>query len=152
MRLMRTLSTTVLAAALVVGCNDSTDPGNVSEDDLAGVWTATQFLLTSTADPSVTVDMIALGGTFALTINADGTYSETGVFPGNPPEVESGTGTYVIQGSNLILTEDDDPLPFTVAFVLSGNTLTLTSTDETFDFDDNGVEEAATLDMVLTRS
>lgn len=152
MRLMRTLSTTVLAAALVVGCSDSTDPGNVSEDDLAGVWTATQFLLTSTADPAVTVDMIALGGAFTLTINADGTYSEAGLFPGNPPEVESGSGTYVIQGSNLILTENDDPVPFTVAFVLSGNTLTLTSTDETFDFDDDGVEEAATLDMVLTRS
>ncbi len=152
MRLMRTLSTTVLAAALVVGCIDSTDPDNVSEDDLAGVWTATQFVLASTADPSVTVDMISLGGTFVLTINADGTYSEAGVFPGDPPEVESGSGTYVIQGTNLILTEDDDPEPFTVAFVLSGNTLTLSSTDESFDFDEDGVEEAATLEMVLTRS
>ena len=152
MRLMRTLSTTVLAAALVVGCSDSIDPGNVSEDDLAGVWTATQFLLTSTADPTVTVDMIALGGTFTLTINADGTYSEAGLFPGNPPEVENGSGTYVIQGTNLILTEADDPVPFALAFVLSGNTLTLSSTDETFDFDGDGVEEAATLEMVLTRS
>ncbi len=154
MRLMRTLSTTVLAAALVVGCNDSTDPdpGNVSQDDLAGVWTATQFLLTSTDDPAMSVDMIALGATFTLTINADGTYSEAGLFPGNPPEVENGSGTYVIQGTNIILTETDDPEPFTVAFVLSGNTLTLTSTDETFDFDDDGVEDAATLEMILTRS
>ena len=152
MRLMRTLSTTVLVAALVVGCNDSTDPGNVSENDLAGVWTATQFLLTSTADPTVTVDMISQGGTFSLTINADGTFFEAGLFPGNPPKVENGSGTYVIQGTNLILTEADDPVPFVLAFVLSGNTLTLSSTDETFDFDGDGVEEAATLEMVLTRS
>ena len=58
----------------------------------------------------------------------------------------------MIQGTNIILTEIDDPVPFTVAFVLSGNTLTLTSSDETFDFDDDGVEDAATLEMVLTRS
>ncbi len=152
MRLMRTLSTTVLAAALVVGCSDSTDPGNVSEDDLAGVWSATQFLLTSTADPTVTVDRISQDGWFTLTINADGTWSEEGEFPGDPPKVESGSGTYVIQGSNLVLTEDDDPEPFTLAFVLSGNTLTLTSTDEPFDFDEDGVEEAGTLEIVLTRS
>lgn len=41
MRLMRTLSTTVLAAALVVGCNDSTDPDNQEQLDVSGVWTAT---------------------------------------------------------------------------------------------------------------
>ena len=151
MRLVRTLSTTVLAAALVVGCSDSTDPGNVGEDDLAGVWTATQFLLASTADPTVTVDRISQGGTYTLSFNADGTFSEAGLFS-NPTKVESGSGTYVIQGSNLILTEDDDPEPFTMAFVLSGNTLTLSSTDESFDFDGDGVEEAATLEMVFTRS
>ncbi len=152
MRLMRTLSTTVLAAALVVGCNDSTDPGNVSENDLVGVWTATQFLFTSTADPTVAVDRISQGGWFTLTFNADGTYSEAGEFPGNPTKVENGSGTYVIQGTNLILTEDGEPVSSTVAFVLSGNTLTLNITDESFDFDDDGVEEAATLEMVLTRS
>ena len=66
--------------------------------------------------------------------------------------VESGVGTYAIEGTNLVLTEDDDPVPFTVAFVLSGNALTLSVTDESFDFDDDGVEEAATLEMVLTET
>ncbi len=44
MRLMRTLSTTVLAAALVVGCSDSTDPDDHADTeqlDVSGVWTAT---------------------------------------------------------------------------------------------------------------
>ncbi len=44
MRLMRTLSTTVLAAALVVGCSDSTDPDDpagTEQLDVSGVWTAT---------------------------------------------------------------------------------------------------------------
>ncbi len=44
MRLMRSLSTTVLAAALVVGCTDSTDPddpGGAEQLDVSGVWTAT---------------------------------------------------------------------------------------------------------------
>ncbi len=44
MRLVRTLSTTVLAAALVVGCTDSTDPddpGGAEQLDVSGVWIAT---------------------------------------------------------------------------------------------------------------
>ena len=41
MRLMRTLSTTVLAAAIVVGCTDSTDPAGSEQLDVSGVWTAT---------------------------------------------------------------------------------------------------------------
>ncbi len=151
MRLVRTLSTTVLAAALVVGCSDSTDPGNVGEDDLAGVWTATQFLLASTADPTVTVDRISQGGTYTLTFNADGTFSEAGLFS-NPTKTESGSGTYVIEGTNLVLTEDIDPETFAWGFVLSGNTLTLNSPDEPFDFNEDGVEEAGTLEIVLTRS
>ncbi len=152
MRLIGTLSATVLAAVLVVGCSDSTDSGHASEDDLVGVWNATQFLLTSTADPNVTIERISQDGWFTLTINADGTWSEEGFFPGNPPKTESGSGTYVIQGSNIILTEGDDPEPFTWGFVLSGNTLTLSSADEPVDFDGDGVEEAATLEIVLTRS
>ena len=152
MRPIGTLSATVLAAVLVVGCTDSTDSGHADEDDLAGVWNATQFLLTSTANSAVTIERISQDGWFTLTINANGTWSEEGVFPGNPPKTESGSGTYVIQGSNIILTEDDDPEPFTWAFVLSGNTLTLSSTDESVDFDGDGVEDAATLEIVLTRS
>ncbi len=151
MRLIRTLSTTVVAAALVVGCNDSTNPGG-SENPLAGVWNATQFMFVSTADPTVTVDKIALGGTFTLTLNGNGTYSEAGLLPGNPPKVEAGTGTYVVEGTNLILTEADDPVPSTVAFVLSDNTLTMSIPDESYDFDEDGVDEAATLELVLTRS
>ena len=152
MRLMRTLSATVLVAVLVVGCDDSADPGNVSENDLVGVWNATQFLLSSTADPTVTVERISQDGWFTLTINANGTWSEAGVFPGNPPKTEGGSGTYVIQGSDLVLTEDNDTETFTWAFVLSGNTLTLNSADEPFDFDGDGVDEAGTLEIVLTRS
>ena len=43
MRLVRTLSTTVLAAALVVGCSDSNpdDPAGLEQLDVSGVWTAT---------------------------------------------------------------------------------------------------------------
>ncbi len=152
MRLMRTLSTTVLATALVVGCDDSADPGNVIEHDLVGDWNATSFLLTSTADPTVSVDRISQDGWFTLTINANGTWSEAGVFPGNPPKTEGGSGTYVIEGTNIVLTEDSDTETFAWGFVLSGNTLTLSSPDEPFDFNEDGVEEAGTLEIVLTRN
>ena len=41
--------------------------------------------------------------------------------------------------------------PETVAFTLSGNTLTLTVDDE-FDFDDDGVDESASLIIVLQKT
>ena len=83
------------------------------------------------------------------TITTDGRFS--GSLTGNG-ENETFSGTYVAQGTNLILTYDLEPNdPETAPFTLSGNTLTITQND-VFDFDGDLVDELATLTMVLQRA
>ena len=83
----------------------------------------------------------------SLTLNADGTFSWTFVFPGEPTENE--TGTYTVSGNTMTITETGEDGPETFTILRSGDTLTLTLAD-TFDFTE-GVEEAAMMVIVLTR-
>ncbi len=152
MKLLRTLVAPLLAVTFVVGCDDSIGPDSTPEEiaaALAGTWSATSFVFTSKANSADTYDLIGEGGSFSLTITADGSYS--GSFTG-AGENETFSGTYVAQGTNLILTDDQDPTPDPVAFTLSGNTLTIIDDDEEFDFDDDGFDEPATLTIVLERT
>lgn len=157
MKLLRTLVAPLLAVTFMVGCSDSigSDPiGPESTPEeiaaaLNGTWNATSFVFTNVANTSETFDLIANGGSFSLTITADGQFTGTLTSPG---ENETFSGTYVAQGTNLILTDAMEPNdPETVSFTLSGNTLTIDS-DDVFDFDDDGVDEPATSRLVLQRS
>ncbi len=156
MKLLRTLVAPLLAVTFMVGCSDSTDPDPIGPEStpeeiaaaLAGSWNATSFVFTNVANSSETFDLIANGGSFSLTITADGQFS--GTFTG-PGENETFSGTYVAQGTNLILTDDLEPDSETVSFTLSGNTLTIDS-DDVFDFDEDGVDELATSTIVLVRT
>ncbi len=151
MKLLRTLVAPLLAVTFVGGCSDSIGPDITPEEvvaALAGTWNATSFVFTSTANSSVTFDLIANGGSFSLTFTTGGQFSGSLTGLG---ENETFTGTFVVQSTNLILTDDLDPAPETVAFTLSGNTLTLII-DDVFDFDGDLVEEPATLSMVLQRA
>ncbi|MCZ6916815.1 MAG: lipocalin family protein [Gemmatimonadetes bacterium] len=146
MKALRTLTAAMLTVA-VIGCSDATTVEDVA--DLVGTWNAASFLFVSDADPNVTFELIAEGGSFTLVIAADGSY--TGNFAMGT-EVETFSGTITISGSNLVITDDLDPEDTsTVAFELNGNTLTMTDSDESFDFDDDGVEEDADSVMVLER-
>jgi len=146
MKALRTLTAVMLATA-VIGCSDSTSVEDVA--DLVGTWEATSFLWVSDADANVTFELVGAGGSFALVIAADGSF--TGNFAMGT-EVETFAGTISISGSNLVITDDPDiDGPSTLAFTLDGNTLTMTDNDETFDFDDDGVEEDANSVMVLER-
>ena len=153
MKSLRTLVAPLLAVTFVVGCSDSlsiganSTPEEISEA-LTGTWNATSFVFTSEANSSETFDVIANGGSFTLTFT-DNEFS--GTFTG-PGENETFSGTYVAQGTNLILTGDLEPNdPETFGFTMSGsNTLSITA-DDVFDFDDDGVDEPATMDIVLQK-
>ncbi len=157
MKLLRTLVAPLLAVTCMgAGC-DSTGPDSIGPDStpdeivaaLAGTWNATKFEFTNDANSSETFDVIANDGSFTLTITTDGRF--TGSFTGFDDN-ETFSGTYVVQGTNLILTDDLEPNdPETVAFTLSGDTLTIIQ-DDVFDFNADGVDVSVTLTMVLQRA
>ena len=146
MKALRTLTAVMLTTALI-GCSDATSVQDPA--DLAGTWNATSFLWTSDADASVTFELIGEGGSFQLVIASDGSF--TGAFTMGS-EVDAFSGTIAISGSNIIITDTEDPNdPSTMGFELNGNTLTMTSDDDEFDFDDNGTEDPASSLMVLVK-
>jgi hypothetical protein len=134
-----------MALLVMSACSDST---GVEPDDLEGTWEATEAVVTSVADdPTVSFDLIAEGGTLTLVLNADGGYVFTTTFPEEEPEIE--IGTYSVAGDVLTITAvGDDPETFTIA--RNGDTMTLTGDDD-FDFNDDEIEEDATLEITLAR-
>ncbi len=132
------------------GVDDETgvdDATAVEPTNLAGTWTATSIVFTSTANSSLSVDEVANGATMSLTMTADGTYAWTFVFPGEPTENES--GTYTVSGDTLTVTPTGGTQE-TMVVSRNGDTMTLTLAD-TYDFDGDHVEEDATLVITLTR-
>ncbi len=57
----RHLAISALAVILMTACTDATGVG-VEPDDLAGTWTSTSFVLTSVANPSMSMDLVAEEG------------------------------------------------------------------------------------------
>ena len=140
----RHLISSALALVLISACGDAT---GVTTDDLAGTWTATSMVFTSTADPELSVDVIPLGVAMTLVLGADETYSWAFVFPGEPGEDEA--GTYTVSGSTLTISETGTGSPEAFTIARDGDTMTLTLAD-VFDFTE-GIEEDATLVITLTR-
>jgi hypothetical protein len=134
----------------MAACTDATGVG-VEPDDLAGTWTSTSFVLTSVANPSMSMDLVAEeGAEVTLVLRADGTYTFT--FTSTVEETENETGTYTVSGSTMTVTPVTPAGLETEQITLArvGDTLTLTLDDEIV-FGDGGNAEAAVLVIVLTR-
>jgi hypothetical protein len=118
--------------------------------DLEGSWEASEFRFISAPSAADTVDLIAAGGSFAVMIAADGRYTANMTAPGELPAIE--IGTLLIEDNELILVADSDPAkPQVLTFELTAaDTLELAG-DETFDFDGDGTEDPAVLEVVLQR-
>jgi hypothetical protein len=137
-----------LAGPGLLACGD--DNGNGPNDNplsqLAGTYTATQFVFRSVADPNTTFDLVAdAGASFDLSIQANGDYTLVGSLPGFPDQTEQ--GTVEIDGDQITLNSDDTS---SGTFDLDGSTLTidLTSGAE-FDFDGDATDEPATVHIVF---
>ena len=122
-------------------------PANVPAE-VVGNWEARSYLVSNNANPLDLVDLIQEGYNLFLSIQANGNYSSTFSFPGIPNETESGTATF-INSTVTINPSDDDP--FTMAYQLSDSIITFIDTNSTFDFDDDGTDEAATESIILVR-
>ena len=130
-------------------CGDD-DPAGPPADDLTGTWTATSLELVSVANANTRVDLITFGYTCTLTLEEDGDFFITVV----DPEIGNigGSGHW---SSTDVLTMEFLEGQFGVTWEfdisLTGVTLRLTGADAEYDFDDNGTEDAARLNLTLVR-
>ena len=138
-----------LLASVAVGCSDSAaGPGSATPADLVGVWIADAYTVTSVANASQTAELVGDGFTLTITFT-ETTYAGIASHPGEPAEDFS--GTYTIVGQSLILDEVGQDLPETMAYILSGSTLTLSGDDDDYDFDEDGQDDPATFVIVMDK-
>ncbi len=145
---LKHLTISALALILIAGCGDDDGVG-VEPDDIAGTWTATSMLFTSTADPTVTADLVVDDmAVLTIVFGSNGSYTFTFVFPPDPTEDEIEIGTFTVSGTTMTITPTGGTAEsFTID--RDGDTMTLTDDDD-YDFG-SGTDELATLVITLTR-
>ncbi len=139
-------------------CDDSaTDTDdNGEQNSLTGTWTATKFEFTNKDNPAQTIDLVQQGFSVTIKIEADGSYALTIAFAGQVREQEEGTIT--IDGNQITVDpEGDDPDdpeddPITTEFELSDNTLKFNIENTSWDFDNDGTDEAASLEVIFEKN
>lgn len=161
---MKTLSKILISplfvfAFLLFSCSDSggSDPQldcgpSYCISDLAGTWNATALTFAECNGPGF-FDLIADGGSASIVIQSSGRFTLTVTYPdGN--EVFGGR-MYFEDGTWFAIQFDDDEPDDPTYFgdTLSGNTFSLNGGPETaeFDFDDDGNEECASVDLTFVR-
>lgn len=127
------------------------DPTEPDVGDLAGLWEATDLVVTNQDDPQQSMDLIAAGGALTLSIEPSGYYTLTLDFQGNvaPPEL----GVVRVEGDQLIIevqVSGTGPRVDTATYSLSGNRFTLEG-PTLFDFDFDAQAEEAWLEATFQR-
>ena len=139
----------LLPALLFAACGDDDSTGPVN-DGLVGTWDATVIQLTSVADPGEAVELVSQGASGRLVLQADGGFGLSVGVPGEPTEFGNGdwSSTDVL---TLDFGEGDIQGTWQFDIDLNGNTLRLTGADTEWDFDDDGSEDPAKLNLTLVR-
>ena len=146
----RHLTISALALILMSACTDAT---GVTIDDLAGDWTASSIVFTSTEDAElVSGNQVEAGAILTLVLGPTGSYTFAFTFP--QEENEDETGTYTVDGSTLTITPDPEAHPEgdVEEFIIErdGDSMTLTAPDF-YEFDDLHPEEPSEMVITLTR-
>ena len=144
---MRKAIGSLLLAAALGACGDAT---GLDPDDIAGTWVASVWVFTNPANTSQTADIMALGGSFMLVLDADGTFTSTIQEPGDDL-ADVDTGTYEVVGSLITIAESGQGSPTEFQAIRDGDTMTLTTSEEDFDWDDDGQDDPASMRLVLNR-
>lgn len=150
------LAVTLAAVGLSLpGCGDLSEfIKPITPAEISGEWRATDLVLTSADDPTVSFDAIAEGLSLFLRFSIDGEYQQIIQEPGQDDDVE--VGTYEIV-EDFILVELDSAPGDTTAFSYEFQTsktafsLTLLTDDLDYDFDGNGTEEPALVFAIVIR-
>jgi len=134
-------------ALAALACGGSDEP---SVESLSGIWTVTKLEFVSTANPAVTVELIAAGATATLNLNDTGGYAVTVTLPGQAPETTTGTWSHT--NDTLTLVETGSSGDMTFALSLGNDVMTLTGANTEYDFNDDGTDDPATLNIGLVRN
>ena len=163
----RILPFAVALAIVTPGCGSDDDgtapPPPDPIDALVGSYTTQSFKYTAEADPTLTVDLAALGaGINTMVLNADATFSGTATLEIDGEFTTLGlTGTLTNVTTSALTINFDPPAslvlpnPLPVTYTLSGNVLSFTATGINFDFSVVGGPEGDTpsiLEVVLLQS
>ena len=147
---------------LIFSCSSSDDSGGLSGTDLSiselqGSWTVTSLVFGKLCDPGVDcpveeVDVIEEGATATLTIQGNGRFTILSAIPGGGSETI--TGQMSFDEDLLVLEFDDVPGEeeyYGIQLSNNGNTLAINGNAE-YDFDGDGTDEPANLNLVCSRN
>jgi len=133
-------SISLLGAMVLSGCSDDGTGPKKELTPFVGKWRAAAMVLTNTANPSVSVDLVQEGATFTLSVLSTGEYSASLTAFG---QTNTEIGTIRVNGNQVTITPTSPPGPaLTGSFEFVGNTLILDG-ETAFDFNLDGSPEPA---------
>ena len=147
----------VVCSFLVFACSQEEDePGlegtMYSISDIAGDWIAVEALFSSLEpDNPASLDIIDEGGSLNMTVLNDGKFTITISLPGEPNFITK--GKFGFEDEWLVVSYDDYPEEYDYFYIDIDevtNELTLRG-EGTFDFEDDGIEELASINLILER-
>lgn len=142
----RLLALVLLFPVLVAGCDDPTTLDEApSIQFLVGTWEAESFVVTSTVDPALSVDLIAAGASFRLIVEPSGRYQATLV---NNGAAATEFGTLEVAGSAITLRQAfpaESTSTGTIEELGSGQVRLTAETEYSFGTGNNAAEFVAVL-------
>jgi hypothetical protein len=138
-----------LIVLLQLGCGDE-GPDELTYGDLEGTWVPLSLIYTKVDDPPTTFDFIAASGSGSLHFEPDSTFLLI-LVPNPSSPSESTVGPVVLDGPTVVLIDLADPnLPLMSGTLVEGR-LTLEGENAEYDFDEDGIDEAAHVEAILVR-
>ncbi len=142
----RLLKSVVPVAVISIACGD---PVSVEPGAIAGTWNAINYGFVNKADLDDTVELISMGASLTVTFTSEGNI--TWDFREVDGQVEARSGTFSVEGSILTLSESgQDPDPFLAT--RNDDSMTLRTGNREFDFDEDGTDDPAELQIFLMRT
>lgn len=147
----RAVGLVLVLLALSACGDDATDPGvNPDVAFLVGSWEAESFVVTSVADPSQSLDLVATGSSFLFTVEPSGRYQASLTVFGSTSTV---FGRLELTGQAVTLFQEfptQDTQTGTLEQI-SADRVRLTA-ETSFDFDLNGEPDPAVFTAELVRT
>lgn len=146
-----TKTVVLFLAGVAVSCGGDSSGPNETETAgpgfMVGDWIATSLVVTSTANPEVSVNLTEKGATFTLSVQPSGRY--TAILSGFG-QASSESGTLSVEGTQVVFHRTlPSPEIARSTWVREGVDVILKGPTE-FDFNFDGILESATIVIRLT--